>query len=74
MLVRAPTRLWIVVALASVEIYSSAAVAQFATQGGKLVGSNSVGISQQGHAIAISGDGNTMIIGAPFDNNNVGAA
>ncbi len=42
-------------------------------QGPKLVGSGSIGQSQQGQAVAISADGNTAIVGGPFDNNLPGA-
>lgn len=40
----------------------------------KLVGDGSVGTGQQGLAVAISRDGNTAIVGAPYDNTNAGAA
>jgi len=43
-------------------------------QGGKLVGSGTVGQSLQGISVAISADGNTAIVGGPFDNSNLGAA
>jgi hypothetical protein len=43
-------------------------------QGIKLVGSGSVGQSQQGTSVAISGDGNTAIVGGPNDNSYIGAA
>jgi len=43
-------------------------------QGNKLVGSGAVGSSNQGLSAAISGDGNTIIVGGPADNNNTGAA
>jgi hypothetical protein len=48
----------------------------FTQQGGKLVGSGSVGPygSYQGHGAALSGDGNTAIVGGPGDNNFLGAA
>ena len=45
-----------------------------AQQGPKLIGSNFVGVtSQQGNSVALSGDGNTLIEGAPGDNNSLGA-
>jgi hypothetical protein len=43
-------------------------------QGAKLVGTNNVGSAQEGTSIALSADGNTAIVGGPFDNNEVGAA
>jgi len=36
-------------------------------QGGKLVGSGANGPADQGYAVAISGDGNTIIVGGPGD-------
>ena len=43
-------------------------------QGGKLVGTGAVGNAHQGNSVALSGDGNTAIIGGPDDNGNAGAA
>jgi hypothetical protein len=48
--------------------------AQFTQQGGKLVGSGSVGTSLQGCAVAVSADGNTAIVGGYRDSNFDGAA
>ena len=42
-------------------------------QGPKLVGSGAVRAAQ-GNAVSISADGNTAIVGGPFDNGDVGAA
>lgn len=42
--------------------------------GSKLVGSQSVGPAQQGVSAAISGDGNTVLIGGDNDNGGIGAA
>ncbi len=43
-------------------------------QGARLVGTGAVpGNVVQGYAVALSGDGNTAIIGAPYDNNEFGA-
>jgi hypothetical protein len=39
-------------------------------QGGKIVGSGSVGESQQGWCVALSADGNTMAVGALWDSSN----
>src|SRR5258708_5012750 len=41
-------------------------------QGGKLVGTGGVGNPEQGWSVALSGDGNTAIVGAPYDNSEVG--
>jgi hypothetical protein len=45
-------------------------------QGAKLVGSGAVGAASQGHAVALSGDGKTAIVGghSDGDNGNAGAA
>ena len=43
-------------------------------QGTKLVGSGAVGNANQGHSASISADGNTAIVGGPFDNGEAGAA
>jgi FG-GAP repeat len=43
-------------------------------QSGKLVGTGAVGSAAQGFAVALSDDGNTAIVGGPFDNQNAGAA
>jgi len=48
------------------------AFAQFVQQGGKLVGSGSVGVSNQSTP-AISSDGNTALLGGEDDNGSVGA-
>ncbi len=42
-------------------------------QGSKLIGSGSIGQSQQGSGISLSSDGNTLAIGGRGDNTNVGA-
>jgi hypothetical protein len=43
-------------------------------QGSKLVGTGAVGGSMQGISVAISGDGNTAVVGGMSDNSNTGAA
>jgi uncharacterized protein (TIGR03437 family) len=48
--------------------------AQFVQQGGKLVGAGAIGIALQGGAVAISGDGSTILVGGVLDNNGCGAA
>jgi uncharacterized protein (TIGR03437 family) len=42
-------------------------------QGGKLVGTGASGDAYQGISVALSGDGNTVIVGGPYDNNSAGA-
>jgi hypothetical protein len=43
-------------------------------QGGKRIGSGSSSTAQQGTALAISTDGGIVVVGAPGDNSNTGAA
>ncbi len=43
-------------------------------QRSKLVGTGAVGSAAQGFSVALSDDGNTAIVGGPFDNLNPGAA
>ena len=43
-------------------------------QGGKLVGTGAVGAAYQGWSVALSGDGNTAIVGGFSDNSATGAA
>ena len=50
------------------------ATAQLVQQGPKLLGSGSLGVVQQGRSVGSSADGNTVIVGGPFDNGGVGAA
>ncbi len=42
-------------------------------QGAKLIGGGASGSAQQGWSVAISGDGNTAIVGGPADNSGLGA-
>jgi uncharacterized protein YdbL (DUF1318 family) len=42
-------------------------------QGSKLVGTGAVGDAQQGFSVALSADGNTAIVGGPYDSSSVGA-
>jgi hypothetical protein len=62
-----PNRLLLILACA----LAGAAHAQFVQQGGKLV---AAGGGSQGWSVALSADGNTAIVGAPYDNNSAGAA
>jgi hypothetical protein len=43
-------------------------------QGSKLVGTGAAAIAQQGSSVALSGDGNTAIVGGFLDNHAIGAA
>jgi hypothetical protein len=43
-------------------------------QGAKLTGSGEIGPAQLGYSVALSSDGNTALIGGPFDSGNSGAA
>ena len=43
-------------------------------QGDKLVAGNAVGNAEQGFSVALSSDGNTAIVGGPFDDGGTGAA
>jgi len=43
-------------------------------QSPKLVGAGALGNSNQGNSVALSADGNTALVGGPFDNNQAGAA
>jgi len=43
-------------------------------QGGKLLGKGAVGEAQQGFSVALSADGATAIVGAPYDDKTAGAA
>ena len=42
-------------------------------QGSKLVGTGATGAAQQGSAVALSANGNTVAIGGPFNSSNAGA-
>ena len=59
---------------AALLLSTHAAWAQFAQQGPKLEGAGAVGAAFQGYSVSISADGNTAIIGGPYDNNQGGAA
>lgn len=52
----------------------TSSVAPDTQQGSKLTGTGNVGTSRQGIAIAISKDGDTVLVGGYGDNTNVGAA
>ena len=42
-------------------------------QGNKLVGTGAVGSAEQGYSVAISGEGNTVVVGGDIDNGDAGA-
>jgi hypothetical protein len=46
----------------------------WAQQGSKLVATGAGGVAEQGYSVALSADGNTALLGGPFDNGNLGAA
>jgi len=46
----------------------------WAQQGQKLVGTGGVGAARQGHSVALSADGNTAMLGGPYDDSDIGAA
>jgi hypothetical protein len=52
---------------------SSVTPAAWTQAGAKLVGAGARGAAQQGYAVALSGDGNTAIVGGYKDNSGVGA-
>ncbi|MFI5167104.1 MAG: fibronectin type III domain-containing protein [Thermoanaerobaculales bacterium] len=54
--------------------YTPEPYTQLVQQGSKLVGSGAVGAAIQGASVAISADGNTAIVGGPYDNTYIGAA
>jgi len=53
---------------------SQPGMVQFSQQGPKLVGTGVVGLAEQGWSVALSGDGNTAIVGGGGDNSSTGAA
>jgi hypothetical protein len=48
--------------------------ATWTQQGSKLVGNGTVGTASQGVSVALSADGNTVLVGGPYDDSHVGAA
>lgn len=68
-------RLFGVLALLAVGwLFIPLAAATLTPQGPKLVGTGSEGSILEGSAVAVSADGNTVIVGGPGDNAGVGAA
>jgi hypothetical protein len=43
-------------------------------QGSKLVGNGAIGNASQGHSVALSADGNTVVVSGPHDNSYAGAS
>jgi hypothetical protein len=58
----------------AIMIMAAPAGAQFQQQGPKLVSSSAVGAANQGFSVAVSGDGNTAVVGGPNDDSSAGAA
>jgi len=55
------------------EILSGSTIIKY-QQGDELIGTGAIGASQQGASVSVSADGNTLAVGAPADNGNIGAA
>ena len=64
----------LIVLVCAIVLSSHPALAQFAQQGPKLVGTGATGPAEQGRSVSLSADGNTAIIGGPGDNGGAGAA
>jgi hypothetical protein len=62
-----------VLIVAGLLVSSQLALTQFTHQGSKLVVTGAVGLASQGWSVALSGDGNTAIVGGYGDNSNAGA-
>ncbi len=60
--------------LGAVWIFTRDGLGNWSQQGSKLVGTGNVGDSKQGFFAALSGDGNTAIVGGYRDDSNTGAA
>jgi uncharacterized protein YdbL (DUF1318 family) len=56
----------------AVWVYTRSSNGLWTQQGSKLVGTGAVGKSTQGWSVALSGDGNTALVGGPADNSNTG--
>ena len=57
---------------AALVVLSPPALPDFVQQGHKLVGTGSVGDAKQGTSVAVSADGNTAVVGGPWDNSGAG--
>ena len=60
-------------ATSSADQYTYLPATLLTQQGSKLTGSGEVGTSHFGRSVAVSGDGNTALVGTGVDNSNVGA-
>ena len=63
----------LIVLVCATLLSSRPALAQFAQQGPKLVGTGAVGNARQGYSVSVSADGTTALVGGPTDN-SAGAA
>jgi hypothetical protein len=54
-------------------VWTRSGAGVWSQQGGKLVGTGAVGKAGQGQSVGLSADGNTAIVGGPFDNSDAGA-
>jgi len=57
----------------SLGIAAPAQAQTFTQQGAKLVGSGATGVAEQGYGVSLSADGNTLLVGGPYDSNSKGA-
>ncbi len=55
-------------------VFARSEAAAWSQQGGKLTGGEEEGEGQFGSSVALSSDGNTVLLGGPADNTNTGAA
>ncbi len=55
-------------------VFARSEAAAWSQQGGKLTGGEEEGEGQFGSSVALSSDGNTVLVGGPADNTNTGAA
>src|SRR4030095_16394258 len=62
------------VAFTLTAVHWAMSMPQLSQQGSKLVGTGASGAAQQGASVALSADGNTVIVGGPGDNSGQGAA
>ena len=59
---------WALVLACALILQSPPAAAEYIQQGIKLVGGQSAGPAGQGASVSLSADGNTLIVGGPYDN------
>jgi uncharacterized protein YdbL (DUF1318 family) len=58
----------------AVWVYTRSRKGLWTQLGSKLVGTAAVGLASQGQSIALSGEGDTVLVGGPADNSDAGAA